>query len=577
MRRIFFLFFITFSFVVSRLSAQEIKVDNNWKFSTGDNMQWASPAFDDSAWKTISSAYPWESQGYVDYDGFGWYRKQVVISASAAAQIKKFGGLIVKYSNVDDVDELYFNGHKIGGTGGMPPAYETKYGVLRKYIVPSKYILAGKANLIAVRVYDGGGGGGIISDRITVQPVSITDKVNLTYDFPAKEWVFMDHQPQQMNARITNTLKETLKCNLILKITTDDFHRVDSISTPVEIAKGADKQIIVPFRLPKPGFYRCSVYLEKEGSVSDIQKNNIGFEPEKVISPADARPDMEEFWKQSLADLAKIAPDFQLTLVPEKSNGARNLYHVFMMSFLNTRIEGYYAVPKAAGKHPAIAVFMGYGAEPYLPDSNGNPDFCEFVLSVRGQGIMKAGNTYGNWDTWGIATKETYYYRAAFLDLVRAIDFLVSRPEVDASKIVAEGGSQGGAFTLAACALDHRIKAGAPTIPFLSDYRDYFNIVSWPRSDFEAYLSKHPETNWNNVYDVLTYFDIKNMAGWIQCPIIMGAGLQDEVCPNHTNFAGFNNIKTEKKWVIYRDKGHDVRNEWYNLRMDFFKEKLGIK
>ena len=220
---------------------------------------------------------------------------------------------------------------------------------------------------------------------------------------------------------------------------------------------------------------------------------------------------------------------------------------------------------------------MGYGAEPYLPDSNGNPDFCEFVLSVRGQGIMKAGNTYGNWDTWGIATKETYYYRAAFLDLVRAIDFLVSRPEVDASKIVAEGGSQGGAFTLAACALDHRIKAGAPTIPFLSDYRDYFNIVSWPRSDFEAYLSKHPETNWNNVYDVLTYFDIKNMAGWIQCPIIMGAGLQDEVCPNHTNFAGFNNIKTEKKWVIYRDKGHDVRNEWYNLRMDFFKEKLGIK
>ena len=89
---------------------------------------------------------------------------------------------------------------------------------------------------------------------------------------------------------------------------------------------------------------------------------------------------------------------------------------------------------------------------------------------------------------------------------------------------------------------------------------------------FRSYLSKTPDANWDKVYDVLTYFDIKNLAGWIQCPIYMAAGLQDEVCPNHTNFAGFNNIKSEKKWVIYRDQGHGAPNEWYGLRMNFFKE-----
>jgi cephalosporin-C deacetylase-like acetyl esterase len=192
---------------------------------------------------------------------------------------------------------------------------------------------------------------------------------------------------------------------------------------------------------------------------------------------------------------------------------------------------------------------------------------------VRGQGIQKATNTYGDWIVWGLESKETYYYRGAFMDLVRAVDFLTSRPEVDKRKIVAEGGSQGGAFTLAACALDHRIKAGAPTIPFLSDYRDYFEIVGWPRSSFETYLAAHPNRTWDEVYDVLTYFDIKNLAGWIQCPIIMGAGLQDEVCPPHTNFAGYNLITSEKQYRIYHDHAHGTPNEWHEFRTKFFSEQ----
>lgn len=561
----------------SFVAAQNLPVDNEWKFSTGDNQEWASPKFNDHSWKTISSASPWESQGYEDYDGYAWYRNELTISAQVAAQIKKFGGLMIKYDKVDDCDELYFNGYKIGATGGMPPAFLTAYGTLRKYIVPAKYVLAGKKNLIAVRTYDGGGSGGIISNSITVRPIAITDAAKISYDFPVKEWVFMAGDKQQAKVNIKNTSKSKMTCDLVMKITTDDYRPVDSISVPVTITGGKTLNQNVDFHLPQPGFYRCSFYLEKDGVAGDVEKTNIGYEPEKVVSAPDPKPDFDAFWNQSLAELAKIAPDFQMTLVPEKSQGARNLYHVTMMSLLNVRIEGYYAVPKAAGKHPAIAVYMGYGAEPYYPGSDDNADFCEFVLSVRGQGIMKATNTYGNWDTWGVATKETYYYRAAFMDLIRAIDFLESRPEVDTTKIVAEGGSQGGAFTLAACALDHRIKAAAPSIPFLSDYRDYFKIVSWPRSDFESYLSKHPETSWETLYDVLTYFDIKNFTPKIQCPIFMAAGLQDGVCPNHTNFAGFNNIKSEKKWVIYHNEGHSVPNEWYPLRMEFFKQKLGIQ
>ena len=408
---------------------------------------------------------------------------------------------------------------------------------------------------------------------LSCQPDTNVDAVTLSYTFPAKEWVFMDGEPQQAGVTLENTSSEPAKCHVILVLKTDKWVTIDSLVSPVRLSAGEGKIISIDFKLPEPGFYRCKLYLKNSSAASDAKTFNIGYEPEKIISPRDAKPDFEAFWEATRAELDNVKPNYKLTLIPERSTGAKNIYHVEMMSYGNVKIEGYYAAPKAKGVYPAIAVYMGYGSEPYFPHTDGNPGYAEFILSVRGQGIQKATNTYGDWIVWGLESKETYYYRGAFMDLVRAVDFLVSRPEVDKKNIVAEGGSQGGAFTLAACALDNRIKAGAPTIPFLSDYRDYFEIVGWPRSAFETYLAAHPDRTWDEVYDVLTYFDIKNLTGQIKCPIIMAAGLQDEVCPPHTNFAGYNLIPSEKQYRIYHNQAHSTPAEWYEIRTNFFNEK----
>jgi cephalosporin-C deacetylase-like acetyl esterase len=408
---------------------------------------------------------------------------------------------------------------------------------------------------------------------LSCQSDTNVDAVQISYTFPAAEWVFMDGEPQQADVTLKNTSDESAKCNVILVLKTDKYATIDSLTTPVRLSAGEEKTASIAFTLPEPGFYRCKLYLKNSSAAGDAKMVNIGYEPEKIVSPRDAKPDFEAFWTTTRTELDQVKPNYKLTLLPERSTGAKNIYHVEMTSYGNVKIEGYYAAPKAKGVYPAIVAYMGYGSEPYFPHTDGNPGYVEFILSVRGQGIQKADNTYGDWIVWGLESKDTYYYRGAFMDLVRAVDFLVSRPEVDKRKIVAEGGSQGGAFTLAACALDNRIKAGAPTVPFLSDYRDYFEIVGWPRSSFEAYLNKHSDRTWDEVYDVLTYFDIKNLAGWIQCPILMAAGLQDEVCPPHTNFAGYNLIPSEKQYRIYHDQAHSTPAEWYEVRTKFFNEQ----
>jgi len=266
-----------------------------------------------------------------------------------------------------------------------------------------------------------------------------------------------------------------------------------------------------------------------------------------------------------------------MKLLKEYSTGKRNVYYVEMKSFGNEIMGGYYAVPKEKGKYPVIITYMGYGSNPWMPHTDGEPGFISFVVSVRGQGIYKAGNKYNDkWIVWGIEDKNDYYYRGAFMDLVRAIDFVCSRPEADKDRIAAEGGSQGGAFTMAACALDNRIAVAAPTIPFLSDYPDYFRIVDWPRSDIDAYMREHPQATWEDIYKLLSYFDIKNLAPRIKTPTIMGVGLQDPTCPPHTNFAGYNLITAPKDYRIYQDNGHNTPPEWQEVRMEFFKKHLKL-
>jgi len=553
-----------------------LNVTEQWAFATGDDTLWAQPSFDDAAWARISVTKTWEEQGFPGYDGFGWYRQTVDIPASFSKPVSGNGGLVISYANADDADELWFNGTRIGSTGSLPPDYVSKYGVKRRYEVPAELVKPGEKNLVAIRVYDGGGGGGVVSEALTIHPMSEVFKLPLTVRIADEDWVFEGTPKATIGLATENQLGKNVKITVGLKMTTDDYQPVSETSKVLKIKHDQSGLVLFGIDIPAPGFYRCTAWAEKEGIKGEEVKFNIGYEPEKIVSPVDTLPGFAEFWKTTRAGLDQVKPNFRMTLLKEKSGTVRDLYQVKMQSFGNVTVEGFYAVPKAPGKYPVIVSYMGYGSDPWLPDGDQNPGFAEFVLSTRGQGIQKATNTYGDWILYGLDSKENYYYRGAFMDLVRAIDFVVSRPEVDPGKIVAEGGSQGGAFTLAACALDHRIRAAAPTIPFLSDYPDYFKIAPWPASTFVGYLKEHPEKSWDEIYPLLSFFDVKNLAPMIQCPILMAAGLQDDVCPPHTNFAAYNQITSEKKYHVFPDQGHSVPPQWNEIRMAFFREKLGL-
>ena len=123
--------------------------------SVADIASWKEKNFADTGWKTINVPGLWEQQGLDDIDGYLWFRKTIDIGNEDAGK-----AAMLELAMIDDNDETYLNGEKIGATAG--------YNLKRKYNIPAGLLKAGK-NVIAVRVNDTGGGGGIWGEAADVK------------------------------------------------------------------------------------------------------------------------------------------------------------------------------------------------------------------------------------------------------------------------------------------------------------------------------------------------------------------------------------------------------------------------
>jgi sialate O-acetylesterase len=85
--------------------------------------------------------------GDAEFDGVVWLRKTITLSADESKE-----AAILELSTIDDDDITFTNGLRVGSTTG--------WNKRRKYVIPRGVLKEGK-NVIAIRVTDNGGGGGL--------------------------------------------------------------------------------------------------------------------------------------------------------------------------------------------------------------------------------------------------------------------------------------------------------------------------------------------------------------------------------------------------------------------------------
>jgi len=566
----------------SQINAQNL-LTPQWKFQTGDDLNWAKPETDDSGWKEIIGGVAWENQGYENYDGFGWYRQKVFIPSSMKKQAVKQEGFILTLGRIDDADYTYLNGELLAKTGDVPPTYKIAYDTERKFVIPVSKIKWDADNLIAVRVYDGGGFGGMYTSNISLKIAGVEDFLIISPAFKETNRILVTHDPVVLPVGLKNTSSGKLKGKLAVKVTNDFKEKiaektVDNISVS---KKSATVHDIILGNLPA-GFYNVIVSFQGD-EVNITTKFSFGVNPEEIVSPPDPQADFENYWDRAKKELAAVDPQYKLTRIDSLCTKDKEWYLLEMRSLGNVLIRGYYGKPVKPGKYPAILLVQGYSSEMIPQWGYQGSDMVALVLNIRGHGNSKNNidpgfRGYPGYLQYQLHDKEMYIYRGAYMDCRRAVDFLFSRPEVDNTRIAVEGGSQGGALTFATAALNNdRIAVAVPAVPFLSDFPHYFRVADWPGNEFIDYVKDHPETGWEKVYETLSYIDIKNLAGWIKCPVLMGVGLIDETCPPHINFAAYNQLSVPKEYIVYPESGHGIPGEFHDRMIEFIKKHFGMQ
>ena len=409
-------------------------------------------------------------------------------------------------------------------------------------------------------------------------------------------WIFSS--APTITIKVTNPYNVAMTANAELQVTTDKLDAYTTLTQSVSVDANGSKNIALTFpSTPPAGFYKATALVN-----GDLARSfYFGVNPTQIVSAPDKQNDFDSYWAAAKQQLdAVVASDEPvLTEVTEKSTSNRKVYLVEFKSIPDgtsgdpVTIRGYYCEPTDGEKHPVLMHYQGYDSftygpggtapEVYCPSGDDNPDYAEFVLSTRGQVlnnrepyVSNGGNPYGQdgWFKANFGNKDSYYYRGAYMDVVRAIEFMASRSTSDMDNLFAEGQSQGGAFTYAAAALSGRtFKAIAPAITFMGDFPDYFDLASWPGNEAKE---KQAELGWTDtqLYNFLSYFDTKNLATKVSCPVITSIGVQDNICPPHTNIAPYNNVTTtsDKKQIVYNaELQHATNSDWNTTYMAFFE------
>jgi sialate O-acetylesterase len=131
--------------------------------------KWKEISFTADNWSHMKVPGLWEQQALPNFDGIVWLRKEFTVGAGEHNQ-----GADLFLSMIDDNDETYINGVKVGFTKG--------YNVKRLYLVPANILHEGK-NVITIRVEDTGGGGGVYGDAADVKLLFTNAKISLAGDW----------------------------------------------------------------------------------------------------------------------------------------------------------------------------------------------------------------------------------------------------------------------------------------------------------------------------------------------------------------------------------------------------------
>ena len=303
----------------------------------------------------------------------------------------------------------------------------------------------------------------------------------------------------------------------------------------------------------------------KKGKVLLQKGIGVLYDPEK-IQPGQKEPaDFDAFWKAQREALDKVPMKPVLTAVPAPRNAkGYACFDVQIPCAGGMPVSGYLCLPEGAKPQslPAIVTFHGAGVR----SSALYPFSRSIHLDINAHGIPNGKEktfyenltktTLKNYRFAGAASRDTVYFKGMYLRVMRALDYVKSRPEWNGKVLVAYGASQGGGQAIAAAALDPQVTLCVAGVPAVGDHAG--SLAAFPRRPgWPKFYDARSQKADQKMVDATAYFDNVFFAKRIKCETYLSAGLMDMSCSPAGVYLVYKNAASKKKdLAVYPTGGH---------------------
>ncbi|ONI74661.1 hypothetical protein ALI144C_38170 [Actinosynnema sp. ALI-1.44] len=297
-------------------------------------------------------------------------------------------------------------------------------------------------------------------------------------------------------------------------------------------------------------------------------------DPENAVITVPLPEDFDSFWAETLKSVPEL--DTSLTYVERLSTDEVAVYDVRYTSYENVRVAAWYATPRTGGPFPGLVNIPGYISEPLPPVQWARRGYAALAVAPRGK--LRSNSHfnpgYPGLLTHNIVDHHTYGYRGFYVDVVRALDVLAERTEVDSSRVGLQGSSQGGGLGIVTAALrPDAVSCFAAGAPYLCGIWDSAKLThSYPYEEINEYVRVHPGHS-ELIRQSVAYYDGMNFAPKVKAPAFVYIGLEDDVCPPETGFAVYKALNGPKEMHTYPRSAHQAGLHWVMPKVADFLDK----
>ena len=343
----------------------------------------------------------------------------------------------------------------------------------------------------------------------------------------------------------------------------------------------------------------CTMLNEKKKPVLNARKRNIVGGLGVRVSPWKIRPgnpkcpaDFDEFWAKKRAELDAVpvkATREEVKLSAKDAEKYPNVvcYDVKVDCAGGKPVSGYLCMPRGAEPKslPAMVIYHGAGVRSSNKQAFYGQKAIAFDVNAHGiengkpakfYAALSKGELKSYWHR-GYDNHENIYFIGMYMRVMRALDYVKSLPEWDGKTLIVCGGSQGGAQTIAAAALDPQVTLAVPGVPALCDLggRLVGRRPGWPIHFYRPY---EKQTD-SKLIGETAYVDGVFFARRIKCPVYFSTGGIDNTCHAVSVFAAYNAVPGKdgkNKHLLFHptgDHGSSPSKAGYNV----IRKIIGLK